>query len=137
MNQSLNAADCSQLFDDSDIQLLKRAVLMVPDLEAAAYLTKIIKDKVRFPINDRDEIEKFVEDSGGAVMCKGRKWNRKDVKRFLKPSLFPIGDEEQLLGSMFFAISAGTSYHYYERKAMEMLDRAGSAQYPPIRTPAR
>lgn len=113
--------ECSEntgrLFDEGDITLLCDALSLHGDLEAAAYLAKIISPHVTFPIESRDELLEALRTSRCKLRMRDRAWTSRDVKRFTPPAVFPIGDQADLLRAALIACSSGHRFHYHEEQA--------------------
>lgn len=121
-------AGAKPLFEERDIALLREALSLHPDLEAAAYLTKLSAPHLRFPVESPDVLIKSLRTGQCELRMRQQVWTSRDIKRFLPAALFPIENQADLLRKALIACSNGRRFHYHEEQAR--LCRADARQSP-------
>lgn len=107
----------NEVFGADDIALLRDAISLHPDLEAAACLTKLILPHVGFPIDSPETLIKSLRAGRCELRMRQQAWTSREIKRFMPSALFPIVDPADLLRKVLIACSSGRRFHYHEQQA--------------------
>lgn len=114
--------------DSENLALLQHALSLNADLEMAVHLTNFVRSRARFPLSGFRELASIFEKDEGLGQCRDRTIRWKDMRRFVKPSIFPILDETDFLSKAYLALCIGSECHYHERRVIDL--RGGFCKEP-------
>jgi hypothetical protein len=103
------------LFDAGDVDLLRHAVSIFPNLEFACFATKVARKRLKFPVRGRSEIAALFPVGKLPKKISSRKIGKRELEKFFPDEYFPIEDERDFLGKVLGALSYGEVIHYHER----------------------
>jgi hypothetical protein len=116
-------------FDVADLELLTSIIEEIPNLTAVAHATKLVRKRLKYPINKRDEILSLF-DGKKAVLLGDRKFTVANVELFLLEKFFPIQSEQDLVRKLLIAFQIGDFYHADQIMRNTKLDDAPTEWLP-------
>jgi len=97
-------------FDVADLELLTSIIEEIPNLTAVAYATRLVRKRLKYPIDKRDKILSLF-DGKKALLVGDRKIVVANVEMFLMEKFFPIQSEQELVHKLLIAFQIGDFYH--------------------------
>jgi hypothetical protein len=101
-------------FGTQDLDLLEKALDLIPNLTLAAYIAALVRRKARYPLTAHSDFLSIA--AGRALRFKGRHLTMQEAERFLPKEFFPIETEQQLLVRLLVAFQRGDAFHDEERR---------------------
>jgi hypothetical protein len=111
-------------FDATDLELLTAVIDEIPNLTTVAQATRLVRNRLKFPIKKRDEILSLF-DGKKTLSFGGRKVTVANVELFLLEKFFPIQSEQELIRKLIIAFQIGDYYH-----AEQFMQKGGSDDAP-------
>ena len=101
-------------FDAQDLDILRMAVGLVPDLEIAAWAVKCSRTKgLQFPLSLRETLHPLFDSASGHFEFKDHKITRADLSAHFPDAFLPIADEHDLIRKTVMVLAR---VHLIERK---------------------
>ena len=119
----MNESDSSCMFDSEDIDLLQAVIALHPQLEQAAYLTKLSLPYLNFPVESCELLAESLKSC--ELEWREERFGTREIRRFMKNCFFPISDKSDYLRKVFLACSIGHRYHFHEDEVRRCLSGAG------------
>lgn len=102
-----------KLFDANDVELIETVLDLVPDLDLVAYVAKIARKKLKYPIKDHEAFRPLFR-SHAAAPFKNRAFAFDDLLEFIPQEFFPIETERDLMCRLLIALQRGHMAHLQE-----------------------
>jgi hypothetical protein len=104
-------------FDAADLEMLVKVVQLHPEAELAAYIAKLARTKIRYPITSHDDLLPLLDKPDkhlGTLKYRERTLTFQDAEQFLPKAFFPIESEDDLLQKSLIALYIGRKSHFRE-----------------------
>lgn len=98
--------ESEKVFVGKDLDLLVAALSASESLFGAAHAVKLTEDVLKYPIASVDDFTAVLDRHGGSkkkVRVGKREVGHQHAVKYLRPELFPINNQEQLLGAFILA----------------------------------
>lgn len=100
--------------EENDIY--RKLVQLRPELRSTALLVERARERCTYPIRSRDELLALADPGHTHCDLDGVKLGSRELKRFFPKNLFPIEDEDALIGRLIAVFIWGNEVHNFEAK---------------------
>lgn len=100
-----------QIFEAKDVELLQKVLLLNPDLETVAYIAKLARDKITYPIKSPENLLPLFRGRSSVFVFKENKLTFKQAEKFIPKEFFPIETEDDLLRRLLIVFAIGRNSH--------------------------
>ena len=107
-----------KLFETDDLPILLGVIGLIPDLDIAAYATKLANSYLKFPIVDHDSLRPLFD--VGLATFQGRRFTFSQAVDFIPKEFFPMESLDAFTRRILIALQRGRAIH-----DLEATQRAG------------